>query len=207
MIAAISGKILAKSEDGLVVEAGGLGYEVLLPRVILEQLTGSDIGDEVHLLTSMYLSISGNKISTMLVGFTNQVEREFFDHFTSVSGIGAKAGARCLTMPFARVARAILNEDINTLQLLPGIGKKKAQNIVHELKDKVASAALLKDVEVEELSGDEKIRLDAAAILEQLGYNQIEISRMFEFAGDISEYKTAEELLSYIYRNYKGTDK
>lgn len=200
MIAAISGKVLARSEDGLVVETGGIGYDILLPRIISEQLADKDAGDEVRLVTSLYVTTSGNKIIPLLVGFTNQVEREFFDHFTSVSGIGAKAGARCLTMPFARVARAILNEDINTLQLLPGIGKKKAQNIVHELKDKVASAALLKDVELEELSGDEKIKLDAAAILEQLGYNQIEISRMFEFAGD-KDFVDAEALLAYIYKN------
>jgi len=138
-----------------------------------------------------------------MVGFTNQVEREFFDHFTSVSGIGAKAGARCLTMPFARVARAIIDEDVNTLQLLPGIGKKKAQNIVHELKDKVASAALLKDVEVSELGPDELIRLDAAAILEQLGYNQIEISRIFEAVGG-KRFGNAEELLAFIYKNIES---
>jgi Holliday junction DNA helicase RuvA len=207
VIASIRGKLLAKSEDGVVVETGGIGYNVLLPRIISEQLAENEVGGEVNLITSLYLTTSGNRIIPLLVGFTNQVEREFFDHFTSVSGIGAKAGARCLTMPFARVARAIIKEDVNTLQLLPGIGKKKAQNIVHELKDKVASAALLKDVEVTEISADEKMRLDAAAILEQLGYNQIEISRMFEFAGDISGYKTAEELLSYIYRNFKAADK
>ncbi|MCP4230863.1 MAG: hypothetical protein GY771_12065 [bacterium] len=207
MIAALSGKIPAKSEDGIVVETGGIGYDVLLPRIISEQLAEKEVGDEVSLVTSLYVTTSGNRIIPLLVGFTNQVEREFFDHFTSVSGIGAKAGARCLTMPFARVARAIINEDVNTLQLLPGIGKKKAQNIVHELRDKVASAALLKDVEVTEISADEKMRLDAAAILEQLGYNQIEISRMFEFVGNISEYKSAEKLLSYIYRNYKAADR
>lgn len=207
MIKTIDGILLSKTEDGVIVEVGGIGYEVLLPAVIRDWLRDKEPGDNVRLFTSLYVTLSGNRITPLLVGFGNAVECEFFDHFTSVSGIGPRAGARSLTLPFARVARAIIDEDVNTLQLLPGIGKKKAQDIIHQLKDKVGSAALLKEAAVAEISAGEKLRQDAVAILEQLGYNQIEVSRIFEQVGDASSFETVEELLAYIYRNIKLAEK
>jgi len=204
VISHLTGVLLKKKRDGVVVEAGGVGYDVLLPGAVAAQLEDLGAGDEISLVISYHLIATPSRITPLLVGFTNDVEREFFEHFISVSGIGPKAAARALTLPFARVAQAIIEGDVGALTLLPGVGRKRAEEIVHQLKDKVAAAALCRTrAEAAPPSAAEAL-LEAEAVLEQLGYSRPEIKAIVDNLGDgARECSSAEEVLSLIYARQK----
>jgi len=205
MISHLRGVVLKKRRDGVVVEAGGIGYDVLLPGAVAAQLEGVEAGDELSLVISYHLVATPSRITPLLVGFANDVEREFFEHFISVSGIGPKAAARALTLPFARVAQAVIEEDVAALTLLPGVGRKRAEQIIHQLKDKVAAAALCRTRAEAAPPSAAGARLEAEAILEQLGYSRQEIRAMIENLGDGGrDCATAEEVLSLIYARQRG---
>ncbi len=205
MISHLRGVVLKKRRDGVVVEAGGIGYDVLLPGAVAAQLEGVEAGDELSLVISYHLVATPSRITPLLVGFANDVEREFFEHFISVSGIGPKAAARALTLPFARVAQAVIEEDVAALTLLPGVGRKRAEQIIHQLKDKVAAAALCRTRAEATPPSAAGARLEAEAILEQLGYSRQEIRAMIENLGDGGrDCATAEEVLSLIYARQRG---
>jgi Holliday junction DNA helicase RuvA len=205
MISHLRGVVLKKRRDGVIVEAGGVGYDVLLPGAVAAQLEEVEAGDELSLVISHHLVATPSRITPLLVGFANDVEREFFEHFISVSGIGPKAAARALTLPFARVARAIIEEDVAALTLLPGVGRKRAEQIIHQLKDKVAAAALCRTRAEAAPPSAAGAMLEAEAILEQLGYSRPEIRAMIENLGDGGrDCVTAEEVLSLIYARQRG---
>jgi len=200
MISHLRGVLLRRKRDGVVVEAGGVGYDVLLPGAVAAQLEGVQPGDEVSLVISYHLVATPSRITPLLVGFVNDVEREFFEHFISVSGIGPKAAARALTLPFARVARAIIEGDVAALTLLPGVGRKRAEEIIHQLKDKVAAAALCRPTAEAAPPSAAAALLEAEAVLEQLGYGRAEIKNMLEGLGDGGrDCTTAEEVLALVY--------
>ena len=200
MISHLRGVLLRRRRDGVVVEAGGVGYDVLLPGAVAAQLEGAQPGDEVSLVISYHLVATPSRITPLLVGFVNYVEREFFEHFISVSGIGPKAAARALTLPFARVARAIIEGDAAALTLLPGVGRKRAEEIIHQLKDKVAAAALCRPTAEAAPPSAAAALLEAEAVLEQLGYGRAEVKNMLEGLGEgARDCGTAEEVLALIY--------
>jgi Holliday junction DNA helicase RuvA len=200
MISHLRGVLLRRKRDGVVVEAGGVGYDVLLPGAVAAQLEGAQPGDEVSLVISYHLVATPSRITPLLVGFVNDVEREFFEHFISVSGIGPKAAARALTLPFARVAQAIIEGDAAALTLLPGVGRKRAEEIIHQLKDKVAAAALCRPTAAATPPSAAAALLEAQVVLEQLGYNRAEIRDMLEGLGDGGrDCATAEEVLALVY--------
>lgn len=200
MISHLRGVLLRKRRDGVVVEAGGLGYDVLLPGAVAAQLEGVQPGDEISLVISYHLVATPSRITPLLVGFVNDVEREFFEHFISVSGIGPKAAARALTLPFARVAQAIIEGDEAALTLLPGVGRKRAEEIIHQLQDKVAAAALCRPTAEAAPPSAAAALLEAQAVLEQLGYSRAEITNMLDGLGEAARDCTAaEEVLALVY--------
>lgn len=191
--------MVARTADAIVVEAAGVGYEVLLPGAVAAAFADAAVGEEVSLVISYHLIAQPSRITPLLVGFTNEVEKEFFEHFITVSGIGPRAAARALTLPFARVAQAILDGDVDTLTLLPGVGKKRAAEIIHQLKDKVAAAAFCRGPAVAAPAAPEA-RAEAEAVLTQLGYTPAEIKEMFAALGDrVRECESAEEVLALVY--------
>jgi Holliday junction DNA helicase RuvA len=205
MISHLRGVVLKKKRDGVVVEAAGVGYDVLLPGAVAAQLADVAPGDEIALVISYHLVATPSRITPLLVGFANDVEREFFEHFISVSGVGPKAAARALTLPFARVAQAVIEEDVAALTLLPGVGRKRAEEIIHQLKDKVAAAALCRTRAEAAPPTAAGALLEAEAILEQLGYNRPEIKAMIENLGDGGrECATAEDVLALIYARQRA---
>ncbi len=199
MISHLRGKIISRTREGVVVEAGGVGYEVLLPGAVAAQLADARAGDDVALVISYHLIATPSRITPLLVGFTNDVEKDFFEHFITVSGIGPKAAARALALPFARVARAIIEEDAAALTLLPGVGRKRAEEIIHQLRDKVAAAAFCREPATA-APAEVAARAEAEAVLAQLGYTQSEIKAMFDGLGEkVRGCASAEEVLALIY--------
>ncbi len=143
MISRIEGTLERVGDDHALVAVGALAYEVSIPAADMQQLRDR-LGEAVLLHTLHYLESQGQGASfwPRLIGFQSEADREFFELVTSVKGIGVRRALRALTIPFHRVAEAIVRRDLGTLVALPEIGRKTAETMVLELRDKVERHAL-----------------------------------------------------------------
>ncbi|MEG1890525.1 MAG: Holliday junction branch migration protein RuvA [Clostridia bacterium] len=148
MIALVQGTLLEKSEGEIVImTAGGIGCQLLCSMTTLAALPVA--GQDCRLFT--YLNVREDALE--LYGFLSREERELFKRLISVSGIGPKSALFVLgSMPIADLRLAILTGDSNALCRAPGIGKKTAQRISLELKDKLTKDALASGLPMDELS-------------------------------------------------------
>jgi Holliday junction DNA helicase RuvA len=133
VIASVRGKLVALDGERAVIEVGGLGLEVLASGRTLTGLA-PHLGDEVSLHT--YLNVREDALQ--LFGFRERGERTFFLWLTAVSGVGPKVALAVLSgYPVAELELAVARDDVKKFESIPGIGKKLAQRLVVELKDKV----------------------------------------------------------------------
>ena len=136
MIAHLRGRLLSKTPQTAVVEAGGVGYEVTISIPTFTALPGE--GNEVSLL--VYTHVREDALA--LFGFTTATEKRLFEKLLSISGIGPKLAVTVLSgLPPERLIAAIHSQDHATLTRIPGVGKKTAERIVLELKDKLQELA------------------------------------------------------------------
>ncbi|OQY26484.1 MAG: Holliday junction branch migration protein RuvA [Anaerolineaceae bacterium 4572_5.1] len=133
MIASISGKITHKADDYLVVEVGGIGYQIFVPRPYPEQVhRGESISLQTHLVV--------REDSLTLYGFSNQEEVEFFTLLLGVNGVGPRSALEILsTHPPDTIRRAVIHEQGEIFQQVSGIGKKTAQKILLHLEGRVTT--------------------------------------------------------------------
>ena len=132
MIAQLRGRPVARTAEGLVVDVAGVGYLVQATPSAVRKADGVD---EVTLLT--YLNVREDALQ--LFGFGEQAERDLFVSLLSVNGVGPKVALAVVSgSPAAELRRAIVLEDAARFQAIPGIGKKTAERIVLELKEKLA---------------------------------------------------------------------
>ena len=143
MISRIEGILERVDEDRVLLAVGALGYEVSIPAADVQRLQ-ERVGEAVVLFTLHYCESQGQGSSfwPRLIGFQTEADREFFELITSVKGIGVRRALRALTIPFPRVAEAIVRKDLGTLVALPEIGRKTAETMVLELRDKVERHAM-----------------------------------------------------------------
>jgi len=135
MISSISGTVKSTSMSSIVVEVGGVGILIQLPVRVAAQM---QVGKLVNLHT--YLIVREDALT--LYGFVDLVDRDFFELLLSVTGIGPKVAQSILAASEASViANAIISSNLKSLEAVPGLGKKGAQRLVLELKDKAASFA------------------------------------------------------------------
>lgn len=166
MIASLNGTIVDKSSTNVVIECSGVGYYVNISINTSEKLPA--VGEKVLLLTVFQV----REDAFNLYGFAEEEEREAFNLLNSVSGIGAKTSLGILSSISAdSLANFIINSNLTALQKLPGIGKKTAERLCFELKDKakqlLGTAQKAADGEVKHNISDE-----AVAALIALGYNK-----------------------------------
>ncbi len=147
MFSRISGKLVERDGEHVVLEAGGLGYEIMLPPCVAEKITAAP-GESVALEIYAALSIDGNSARATYYGFTNAIERTFFEALISVASIGPKTAARAFSEPMSSIASAIDRGDHAYLRKLPGIGQQKARDIVAKLQGKVARFLLIQDAAI-----------------------------------------------------------
>ncbi len=157
-----------------MVRVGGMTYEVLLPAGDQARLLDA-LGSEVEFVTLHYLESQGQGSSfwPRLIGFRSVRDREFFELLTTVKGIGNRKALRALQLPLARVAQAIADRDTALLTSLPEIGRKTAETMVVELKEKMepfleAPAPTARGAAKGSATGGQ-LAMDATAILIQLG--------------------------------------
>lgn len=137
MIASVRGKILQKNPPQIIVECGGIGYEIDVPMSTFYNLP--DIGEEVFLSTVMIV----REDAQLLYGFLTAQEKEVFKLLMKVSGIGPRISLAVLSSMSAEdIGNAIANGEVGLLTKIPGIGKKTAERMVLELKDKVLVTAV-----------------------------------------------------------------
>src|SRR3989449_4757770 len=145
MIATLSGVVRKKLEDRIVLECGGVGYEVFLSPITIAQLEHVTAGrgekaSELELV--VYYHATRDQPGRVLIGFRSDLDKEFFEKLITVKDVGPMVAARALAAPVADIAAAIARQDEAYLRRLPGVGPQKAKNIVAQLQAKVAKFAL-----------------------------------------------------------------
>jgi holliday junction DNA helicase RuvA len=198
----IEGILREKTQDSALVETGGLCYDVLLPRCVADKLSAVNPGDPIKLEIFSYLQIDGNRGQAMYVGFTNAIEREFFEALLTVASVGPKTAARAFSLPMAQIARYIDDGDQASLRRLPGIGNQKAKDIIAKLQGKVARFGLIQgEAAPKQAEVVPDFVSEAVAVLLQLQYRRAEADRMArEALAQNGTITTAEDLLTEIYR-------
>jgi Holliday junction DNA helicase RuvA len=201
MIRYIRGLLLKKEDDRVVILANGVGYEVLLPTVVRQTYNGRKAGeDEVELYISFHQTLQQPR--PQLIGFNLEMEREFFDKFITVKDIGPTLAARALVLPIPKIARAIEERDVSTIMELKGIGQRKAEMIISELRGKVGKFALMREDAISPVPEPEDFRKQVEEVLmKDLGHKVSEAHRMVDEAIRRNpSISSPEELFEEVYR-------
>jgi Holliday junction DNA helicase RuvA len=192
MIAHLSGTLLSKQATSVILDVGGVGYEVTIPISTFYEL--EEPGSKVQL--RIYTHVREDAL--LLYGFKTARERELFMRLISVSGIGPKLGITLLSgMSADEMIASIRTNNLARLTLIPGVGRKTAERLVMELRDKIAA---LSSPELEEELGakpsvsvtptEDAVRSDALSALVNLGYQRSAAEKAINAAigegGDIS---------------------
>jgi Holliday junction DNA helicase RuvA len=214
VIATLTGRLARKLDDRIVLETAGIGYEVYLPPIVLRQLehvTPDGGGHELRLV--IYYHATRDQPRPVLIGFTGELDKEFFEKLIDVKDIGPMVAARSLAAPVGEIAQAIARGDEKYLRALPGIGPQKAKNIVAQLQGKVAKFALARDGAAEPEppprpaapSEDALRELVWDVLVKQLGHRPGEASQLIADAFKRRPgIESAEDLFDEIYRGAKG---
>ena len=198
MLAYIKGSLEIKNNDYIVIDVGGLGYKVNMSKKAIETI--GNIGDKVKVYT--YYRVREDDIS--IFGFNSNEELRMFELLLSVSGVGAKVALTILSnMEIAEFALAVITDDVNKIVKIPGIGKKSAQRIILELKDKLKDAENVSKTEENNKQENNENMKDALDALQILGYNKKEIEKVLEKLEleDMSTENIIKNALKYLSRN------
>ena len=198
MIGRLRGILISKQPPSLLVEVGGIGYAVEAPMSTIYDLPG--VGKEVILLTHHAVK----EDSVTLYGFLHENERALFRNLLKVSGIGAKIALAVLsgvsTDHFARLVHA---GDVVALTKIPGIGKKTAERIVVELRDRLDGMSTMSGVSVSGVKAPLDAAGEATIALQQLGYKPAEVSRLVQKVA--AEGDNAESIIRKALRAALGS--
>ncbi len=202
MITRITGRLIALKDDVLTLRVGPYEREVLIPEFTRRQLQG-ELNQEVSLHTIEYLE--GNpmqgRLTPRVVGFLTEAEREFFELFCSVDGVGVKKALRAMVRPVREVAVAIEEQDSKQLSALPGIGPATAERIIAKLRRKVPKFALMvARAEVKtEIAPD--VVSQTFEVLRGLGHSEADARRLLDEAlASKKKFKDVQSLLQAIYQ-------
>ncbi|PIQ89852.1 MAG: hypothetical protein COV72_00725 [Candidatus Omnitrophica bacterium CG11_big_fil_rev_8_21_14_0_20_42_13] len=207
MIIQVEGKLVRSGQDYLIVDIQGICYKILAAPILLDRLTGLVGSDgKIKLITYHYLQQDQSKSIPVLIGFLNEIEKEFFEIFITVSGIGPKAALKALIKPISAIAQSIDDGDVSALRSLPGIGPQRAREIIAKLQGKVGKYGLIQDRREapRENKASQTIKDEALDILLQLQYKRSEAMQMIEKACERSgKIDSVEALLNEIYKQRK----
>lgn len=210
MISRISGKVVEKGANYLILELADICYKVFIPTTVmqhLEEALKSNPDNKVSLVTFHYHQVEPAKSTPVLIGFLNDIEKDFFEIFITVSGIGPRAALKALNKPISLIARAIDEADIGFLRSLPGIGEQRAKEIIAKLQNKVGKFGLIQDggINLETAAKTSDIMQEALAVLMQLEYKRPEAANMLKKALErCADIQTTEELLNEVYKQKRA---
>ena len=202
MIAYIKGTVAEILEDRILLEAGSMGYNIFMPMAAAEKALRT--GDQVKIHT--YLNVREDAMQ--LFGFLTRDDLNTFKLLLGVSGIGPKAGLGILSALSADELRfAVLADDVKTISRAPGIGKKTAQKLILELKDKLSleeafekKTEHLQGADAQEMSGLSDMRKEAVEALTALGYSGADALKAVKKV-EITQEMNVELLLKAALKN------
>ena len=191
MIASLRGTLLEKHGGACVVECGGVGYQVSVSSYTLAGLP--ERGAPVFLRTRQVVREDAH----LLFGFTDPYELELFDHMIGVSGVGPKLALAVLSgLEPVALARAIKNEQIAALVAIPGVGRKTAERLIVELRDKIKTAGAAAPAEPSSGVLPKSGRFDdAVAALVRLGYTAAQAQEVVRAVAGAGEDLSLEDLV------------
>lgn len=203
MISRIRGNLIKKEANKIFIDVGGICYEVNIPSTVSGHIAQNNEG-LIELIIYHYLNLDKNKGIPVMIGFADDLEKEFFEKFISISGIGPKVALKAFDKPVPLIAQAIEEGDIAFLKSLEGIGLQKAKQIIATLQGKVGKFALMRQEECKKIPVKKEIIEEASNILKRLQYSVKEIEDMVKKALHARpEINNTEDLLNEIYRQRK----
>lgn len=201
MIGYIEGKLLKREDDRILLLANQVGYEIILPTMVMQSFLEKEVGDDISLYIFYYQTERQPK--PVLIGFTNEEEKAFFQLFISVEAIGPLKAVKALDRPIQEIAAAIESKDLAQLNLLKGVGSRTAKKIIASLQGKMEKF-ILSD---EKYPGDGipvtnvLVQRVMEVLVTQLGHKTVEAKRMIQEAMKRNRtISTAEELFEEVYR-------
>lgn len=203
MITKITGILQVLETESATISKDGFEFEVLVPEFTRRQLQGR-VTDKIALHTILYLD--GNpqqgRLTPRIVGFLNPIERQFFQLFCSVDGVGSKKALRAMIRPVPEVASLIEEQDAKGLSGLPGIGPATAERIIAKLRRKMSRFALLISDQPKSKAADVKsdVVRDAFDLLRSLGHSEADAHKLVDSAlAKKAKYKDVDALIHAIY--------
>lgn len=204
MIGRIRGTLAEKQPPEILVDVAGVGYEIHMPMTSFYQLPA--VGEEVVVYTHFVV----REDAQLLFGFADKMERGLFRELIKANGVGPKLGLAILSgMSASQFLASVQNEDVSALVSLPGIGKKTAERLVVELKDRLANFGKAQSIAVPPPSGDllstntivavNDAREEAQSALIALGYKPAQASKLVD-----SVYKEGMESEALIRESLKA---
>ena len=210
MISRISGVLAERGDGYVIIDVGGIGYQILVPLVVSKALETTPEGQKLALETIYYLSVEQTRATPILLGFQNEIQREFFEKLLTVPRMGPKGALSVFARPVSTVAAAIESENYTLLQSLPGVGKQKARDMVATLQGKVAKFALMQDSDLDKRSAlpHTDVAQDALQLLQALGHKRAEAERLVSDALKAEpNAEDAETLVRVIYNRQRDSKK
>jgi Holliday junction DNA helicase RuvA len=190
MIGRLNGRLIEKNPTDLLIECGGVGYEVKISLNTFSQLGGDEA-------VQVYTKLIVREDAHILYGFANKEEREMFNHLVSVSGIGPNTAMIMLSSLVPdEIAQAILTEDVATIQKIKGIGTKTAQRVIIDLKSKVSKMELSSE---NIFTSNNRNRFDALNALVSLGFDKKSAEKVLDKIDTGTQ--SVEELIKDALRN------
>jgi Holliday junction DNA helicase RuvA len=209
MIGYLEGRIIHFEADGILLQAGHIGYEILLNPITLDKIR-SESSDDGIVSFYIYYHVTERQPKPTLIGFSTPEEKEFFQLFISVAAVGPMKAVKALTKPVGEVAQAIDEKDVSFLSQLTGIGKRTAEKIIATLHGKVTAFV----GQTTELNADDPSSLSHSVIeisqqvegvlVDQLGHSIQSARRMIKEAFDRNPaIETPEALFDEIYQEVR----
>ena len=188
MIAHLSGTLRDKQLQRLIIDVGGVGYDVVVPLSTMYAI--GDTGSTVNLRIHTHV----REDALQLFGFATVLEQGLFERLISVSGIGPKVALSILSgIEPAELMRAIRSSDVARLTRIPGVGKKTAERVVLELKDRLPQPAATEPAAAPH--PDDDVRADLLSALVNLGYHRANVEKTVDKVLHAAENRSFEALL------------
>jgi len=204
------------AEESLTLGVDPFELEVLIPEHTRRQVQGK-VGEAVTLHTTFYIEgqAMGGRMIPRLIGFLSTVDREFFDTFCSVDGVGVRKALRAMVRPVREIARIIQEQDVKMLSTFPGIGEAMAERIVAKLRRKVGIFALIVNPDGttsapaltngEAAHAEPDVVSDAYAALLAVGHSEMQARAMLDRAlSGRKKFKSLSDLIEAIYQQEKS---
>lgn len=197
MIGYIKGKLLSALDGVILLENNGIGYEINCSATVYNKIVASN-GGEVY----TYMAVREDGVS--LYGFLDQAEKNLFLELISVSGVGPKMGITILgSMDYSDIIVKIATGDVKGLSTIKGLGKKTAERIIVELKEKMGAKDLeLDSLDIGKSESKVKANQDAVIALMSLGFSKAECEKAVISAMEHGETEI-EKIIGYAIRNIK----